>query len=114
MISIYTKSWLNRLSRDPKYEETCAFSLGYEGIDRSELEGLRDLDLGVLARHVMMEEADLGAAVRSFMAYAVEMDGMDLTEEQVVELKRRSRAFDENPDDVMTQEEVLDSIKRRK
>jgi predicted transport protein len=27
MISIYTKSWLNRLSRIPKYEETCAFSL---------------------------------------------------------------------------------------
>jgi Uma2 family endonuclease len=87
---------------------------GYVGIDHSELEGLRDLDLGVLARHVVMAEADLGAAVRSFMAYAVEVDGMDLTEEQVVELKRRSRAYDENPEDVMTWEEVLDSIKRRK
>jgi Uma2 family endonuclease len=82
----------------------------YEGIDCSELEGLMDLDLGVLARHVVMAEADLGAAVRSFMAYVVEVDGMDLTEEQVVELKRRSRAFDENPEEVMTWEEVRGAI----
>jgi putative addiction module component (TIGR02574 family) len=58
----------------------------------------------------VMAEADLGAAVRSFMAYVMEQEVVDLTEEQVVELKRRSRAYDENPEDVMTWEEVRGAI----
>jgi Uma2 family endonuclease len=50
---------------------------GYDGSDCSVLEGLRDLDLEALARHVVMAEADLGAAVRSFMVYAMEEEVME-------------------------------------
>lgn len=39
---------------------------GYERIDRSELEGLKDLDLGLLNRCVLMAETDTGEAVRRF------------------------------------------------
>jgi Uma2 family endonuclease len=42
----------------------------YESIEQSELEGLKDLDLAVFKRHVMMAETDLGEAVRSFTDYA--------------------------------------------
>jgi Uma2 family endonuclease len=42
---------------------------GYERIARSELLGLRDLDLEVLKRHLLMAEIDLGETVRSFNAY---------------------------------------------
>jgi Uma2 family endonuclease len=45
---------------------------GYEKIQQSELEGLRNLDLDVLKRHMLMAETDLGAAVRSFNAYIFE------------------------------------------
>jgi hypothetical protein len=37
---------------------------------------------------------------------------MELTLEQQQELQRRSRAYDANPNDVMTHEEVLASIRR--
>ncbi len=46
---------------------------GYEKIHQSELEGLRNLDLDVLKRHMLMAETDLGGAVRSFNAYIFEM-----------------------------------------
>jgi Uma2 family endonuclease len=42
----------------------------YETIKQSELDGLKDLDLAVLKRHIMMAETDLGEAVRSFTDYA--------------------------------------------
>jgi Putative restriction endonuclease len=45
---------------------------GYEKIEQSELEGLCNLDLDVLKRHMLMAETDLGAAVRSFNAYIFE------------------------------------------
>jgi hypothetical protein len=38
---------------------------------------------------------------------------MELTLEQQQELQRRSRAYEANPKDVMTHEEVLASIRRR-
>lgn len=40
---------------------------GYEEIDRSKLEGLRDLDLALLNRCMMLGETDAGEAVRVFM-----------------------------------------------
>lgn len=46
---------------------------GYEKIQQSELEGLRNLDLDVLKRHMLIAETDLGAAVRSFNAYIFEV-----------------------------------------
>jgi Uma2 family endonuclease len=46
---------------------------GYEKIQQSELEGLCNLDLDVLKRHMLMAETDLGAAVRSFNAYIFEL-----------------------------------------
>jgi hypothetical protein len=42
---------------------------GYERIDRSELDGLRNLDLDVLKRHILMGETDTGKAMPSFSAY---------------------------------------------
>jgi len=42
---------------------------GYERVLRSELEGLRDLDLDVFKRYVLMGKTDLGEAVRSFIEY---------------------------------------------
>jgi Uma2 family endonuclease len=44
----------------------------YELIERSELDGLKDLDLEMFKRHVLMAETDLGEAVRSFMSYVQE------------------------------------------
>lgn len=46
---------------------------GYEKIQQSELDGLRNLDLDVLKRHMLIAETDLGAAVRSFNAYIFEV-----------------------------------------
>ncbi len=46
---------------------------GYEKIQQSELEGLRNLDLDILKRHMLMAETDLGGAVRSFNAYIFEV-----------------------------------------
>jgi Uma2 family endonuclease len=42
---------------------------GYEQIQQSELDGLRDLDLAVLKRHMLMGELSTPKAVKSFMAY---------------------------------------------
>jgi Uma2 family endonuclease len=42
---------------------------GCERIDRSELDGLRNLDLDVLKRHILMGETDTGKAIQSFSAY---------------------------------------------
>lgn len=44
---------------------------------------------------------------------AAEQAHPELTPEQAEELDRRSAAYDENPDDVLTWEEVKASIKRR-
>jgi Uma2 family endonuclease len=44
----------------------------YEAIEQSELAGLKDLDLEVFKRHVLMAETDLGEAVRSFTSYVQE------------------------------------------
>jgi Uma2 family endonuclease len=44
----------------------------YEPIGRSELDGLKNLDLAVLKRHVMMAETDLGEAVRSYTQYVLQ------------------------------------------
>jgi Uma2 family endonuclease len=41
-------------------------SAGYEQIERSELEGLQDLDIDLLRRCVLMAETDVGEAVRAF------------------------------------------------
>jgi Uma2 family endonuclease len=41
-------------------------SAGYEQIERSELEGLQDLDIDLLRRCVLMAETDAGEAVRAF------------------------------------------------
>jgi Uma2 family endonuclease len=41
-------------------------SAGYEQIERSELEGLQDLDIDLLRRCVLMAETDTGEAVRVF------------------------------------------------
>ncbi len=41
-------------------------SQGYERCDRSELEGLNDLDLDLLRQSVLMAETDTGAAIRQF------------------------------------------------
>ncbi len=46
---------------------------GYEKIQQSELDGLRNLDLDVLKRHMLMAETDLGEAVRSFNTYIFEL-----------------------------------------
>lgn len=46
---------------------------GYEKIQQSELEGLRNLDLDILKRHMLMAETDLGGAVRSFNTYIFEV-----------------------------------------
>ena len=45
----------------------------YVRVMRSELEGLEDLDLEVLRRHVLMAETNLGEAVRSFIQYLSSM-----------------------------------------
>jgi Uma2 family endonuclease len=42
---------------------------GYEQIQQSELDGLRDLDLEVLKRHMLMGELSTPKAVKSFTAY---------------------------------------------
>ncbi len=42
---------------------------GYELIQQSELEGLQQLDLEVLKRHILIGETDTGEAMRSFSAY---------------------------------------------
>jgi hypothetical protein len=39
---------------------------GYEQIQRSELEGLKDLDLALLKRFILFGEADAGEAIRVF------------------------------------------------
>jgi Uma2 family endonuclease len=39
---------------------------GYEAIDRSELEGLQDLDIELLKRCVLMAETDAGEAIKTF------------------------------------------------
>jgi Uma2 family endonuclease len=44
-------------------------SHGYEKIQQSELDGLRNLDLAILKRHLLIGETDTGEAVRSFSAY---------------------------------------------
>jgi Uma2 family endonuclease len=44
----------------------------YEPIQQSELAGLKDLDLAVLKRHVMMAETNLGEAVRSFTQHVLQ------------------------------------------
>jgi Uma2 family endonuclease len=44
----------------------------YEAIEQSELEGLKDLDLVVFKRYVLMAETDLGEAVRSFTSYVLQ------------------------------------------
>lgn len=43
---------------------------GYEQIERSELEGLKHLDLHLLQRHILMAETHQGEAIVSFTAYA--------------------------------------------
>ncbi|MBD2326720.1 Uma2 family endonuclease [Alkalinema sp. FACHB-956] len=45
---------------------------GYEQIEQSELDGLRQLELAVFKQHVMMAETDLGEAVRSFGQYVLQ------------------------------------------
>jgi Uma2 family endonuclease len=40
---------------------------GYQEIDQSNLEGLKDLDLGLLNRCIMLGETDAGEAMRTFM-----------------------------------------------
>jgi Uma2 family endonuclease len=42
---------------------------GYESIDQSELEGLKDLDLAIFKQHIQLGETNTGQAVRSFLAY---------------------------------------------
>jgi putative addiction module component (TIGR02574 family) len=44
---------------------------------------------------------------------AVDQADFELTDEQAQELDRRSRAFDANPDDVMSRSAVRASIRRR-
>jgi Uma2 family endonuclease len=39
---------------------------GYEAIDRSELEGLQDLDIELLKRCILMAETDAGEAIKAF------------------------------------------------
>jgi Uma2 family endonuclease len=39
---------------------------GYEAIDRSELEGLQDLDIELLKRCILMAETDAGEAIKTF------------------------------------------------
>jgi Uma2 family endonuclease len=46
---------------------------GYKRIEQSELPGLTKLDLTVFNRHVLMAEADLGEAVRSFNRYLAQI-----------------------------------------
>jgi Uma2 family endonuclease len=43
---------------------------GYDRIEHSELEGLKNLDINVLKRHIMMGETNVGEAVLSFISYA--------------------------------------------
>lgn len=80
---VFTSGGINKLA---KYQaigvaEVCFWEDGtltlyrlrdgvYDSIEQSELEGLKDLDLAVFKRHVMMAETDLGEAVRSFTNYA--------------------------------------------
>ncbi len=45
---------------------------GYDRIEQSQLEGLKNLDLAVFKRHIMMAETDLGEAVRSFTTYILQ------------------------------------------
>jgi Uma2 family endonuclease len=47
----------------------------YEAIEQSELDGLKELDLGVLKKHIMMAETDMGKAVRSFTQYVLQERG---------------------------------------
>jgi Uma2 family endonuclease len=42
---------------------------GYEPIQQSELDGLKNLDLAVLKRHILMGELSTSKAVQSFAAY---------------------------------------------
>ena len=44
----------------------------YERIEKSELEELKDLDVSILKRHIMMGETNVGEAIRSFTAYAMQ------------------------------------------
>jgi Uma2 family endonuclease len=48
---------------------------GYERIDRSELDGLKDLDLDLLKRCILLGETDLGEAVRVFMGAIALLNG---------------------------------------
>jgi Uma2 family endonuclease len=47
---------------------------GYDRIEQSQLEGLKNLDLAVFKRHIMMAETDIGEAVRSFTTYTLQND----------------------------------------
>ncbi len=45
---------------------------GYDRIQTSELDGLKNLDLEVFKRHIMIAETDMAEAVRSFTQYVLQ------------------------------------------
>ena len=46
---------------------------GYDRIQNSALEGLKNLDLEIFKRHILMAETDVAAAVRSFTDYVLKI-----------------------------------------